>query len=154
MTKKEKEQFERHYRGGRHWNRSLMDCGEQRGGRRQRSQKAGDVAVLYRFHEHFLSTCGGSGPVPFRQEIEQNCAKTSRSLVICVPVRMGKGGQGSSGSGAPLKALILLSVKWRHFEGQSSSPPTVPRSRKHQLGLQEAASGKILQNSGHSSMWK
>lgn len=47
MAKKEKEQFERHYRGGRHWNRSLMECGEQGEEETKSSQKMGDLAVLY-----------------------------------------------------------------------------------------------------------
>lgn len=52
-----------------------MECGEQGEGEETKSSpKMGDLAVPYRFHEHFLSTCRGSGPVPFRQEIEQNGA--------------------------------------------------------------------------------
>ena len=56
--------------------------------------------------------------------------------MICVPVGMGDGkwGEGPSDSGAPLRALILLSVKWRHFKGQTSFPQTAPRTGRGGAG--------------------
>lgn len=36
----------------------------------------------------------------------------------------------SSESGGPLRASILLSIKWRHFKGQLFSPQRAPRGGK------------------------
>lgn len=70
-------------------------------------------------------------------------------LCFCCDGGVGKWGvEGSSGSGAFLRALILLSEKWRHFRGQSSFVPAAPWA-----GKQEASSGKVPQDPHHSGWW-
>lgn len=58
----------------------------------------------------------------------------SHDLCSCWDGGWEHGGKVLSDSGGPLRASILLSVKWRHFKGQLFSPQRAPRGRKTPLG--------------------
>lgn len=61
----------------------------------------------------------------------------SCDLCSCWGGGWGCGGEGSLGSGDPLRGSILLSVKWRHFKKTPLFPKELLGASKHQLDASE-----------------